>query len=92
MREYGDDSMKLFKAQLAERYKFDKKRPVFTKDALWKDFDSFIKEYPVILSTTHSLRNCASANYLFDYVVIDEASQVDIVTGALALSCARNQV
>ncbi|NLB77482.1 MAG: AAA family ATPase [Clostridiaceae bacterium] len=92
MREYGDDSMKLFKAQLAERYKFDKKRPVFTKDALWKDFDSFIKEYPVILSTTHSLRNCASANYLFDYVVIDEASQVDIVTGALALSCARNAV
>ena len=92
MREYSDDSMKLFKAQLAERYKFDKKRPVFTKETLWKDFDSFIKEYPVILSTTHSLRNCASANYLFDYVVIDEASQVDIVTGALALSCARNAV
>lgn len=92
MREYSDDSMQLFKAQLAERYKLDKKRPVFTKDALWKDFASFIKEYPVILSTTHSLRNCASANYLFDYVVIDEASQVDIVTGALALSCARNGV
>ncbi|HHX59165.1 MAG TPA: DUF2726 domain-containing protein, partial [Epulopiscium sp.] len=27
-----------------------------------------------------------------DYVIIDEASQVDIVTGALALSCAKNAV
>jgi len=24
-------------------------------------------------------------NYLFDYVIVDEASQVDVVTGALAL-------
>jgi superfamily I DNA and/or RNA helicase len=45
-----------------------------------------------MLSTTHSLRKCASENYLFDYVIIDEASQVDIVTGALALSCAKNVV
>ena len=33
-----------------------------------------------------------SENYLFDYVIIDEASQVDLVTGALALSCAKNAV
>ena len=57
-----------------------------------KDFETFINEYPVILSTTHSLRSCASANYLFDYVIVDETSQVDIVTGALALSCARQAV
>src|SRR5690606_38325745 len=42
--------------------------------------------------TTHSLRNCVANNYLFDYVLVDEASQVDIVTGALALSCAKNAV
>ncbi|WP_309568888.1 AAA domain-containing protein [Clostridium estertheticum] len=42
--------------------------------------------------TTHSLRSCVSENYLFDYVIVDEASQVDIVTGALALSCAKNVV
>jgi hypothetical protein len=65
---------------------------LFTRDSLWKDFGSFIKEYPVILSTTHSLRSCASNNYLFDYVIMDEASQVDIVTGALALSCAKNAI
>lgn len=29
---------------------------------------------------------------VYDYLIMDEASQVDIATGALALSCARNVV
>lgn len=92
IKKYGEDSMKLFKAKLAERFSNNKERKLFTKECLWKEFGSFIKEYPVILSTTHSLRTCAGTNYLFDYVIMDEASQVDIVTGALALSCAKNAV
>lgn len=92
MKEYSGNSMKLFKAKLVERFSTGGNRNVFSDDVLWKNFDSFIKEYPVILSTTHSLRSCASENYLFDYVIIDEASQVDLVTGALALSCAKNAV
>lgn len=90
--EYSENSMKLFKAKLAERFSKHKERKLFAKGSLRKDFESFIKDYPVILSTTHSLRTCASPNYLFDYVIIDEASQVDIVTGALVLSSARNVV
>ncbi len=31
-------------------------------------------------------------NPLFDYVIVDEASQVDLVSGALALLCAKNAV
>lgn len=92
MKEYSRSSMDLFKAKLADKYGGGGSRTNFTRDALWKNFDSFIKEYPVILSTTHSLRSCAKNNFLFDYVVIDEASQVDFVTGALALSCAKNAV
>lgn len=92
MKSYSKDSMILFKAKLAERFKSSANRIVFDNNAIWKSFDSFIKEYPVILSTTHSLRNCACENYLFDYVIIDEASQVDLVSGALALSCAKNAV
>ena len=92
MKKYSENSMKLFKAKLAERYGVYKERKVFTKESMGKDFSSFIKEYPVVLSTTHSLRSCMSANYLFDYVIMDEASQVDIVTGALALSCAKNAI
>ncbi|MDD3654373.1 MAG: AAA domain-containing protein [Desulfotomaculaceae bacterium] len=90
--KYTENSMKLFKAKLADRYLCHQERQLFTQESLWKDFNTFIKEYPVILSTTHSLRSCAGANYLFDYVIMDEASQVDIVTGALALSCAKNAV
>lgn len=92
IKEYSENSMKLFKAKLAERFSKHKKRRSFDNDTLKKDFGIFIKEYPVVLSTTHSLRNCISTNYLFDYVIMDEASQVDIVTGALALSCAKNAI
>lgn len=55
---------------------------------------SFASEYPVILSTTFSSRGTIGqgAEFLFDYVIMDEASQVDVVTGALALSCAKNAV
>jgi len=96
MKAFSDDSMKMFKAALARRYHQDidaeNQRKVFSNDALWKDYERFISEYPVILSTTHSIRKCAKDPYLFDYVLIDEASQVDIVTGSLALSVAKNAV
>ncbi len=92
IKKYSEDSMRLFKAKLAKRYGNKGQRPLFTKDSLRKDFDSFIHEYPVIMSTTHSLRSSAAPNYLFDCVIMDEASQIDIVTGALALSCAQRAV
>ncbi|WHY72883.1 AAA domain-containing protein [Fictibacillus enclensis] len=92
MMEYQIGSMKLFKAKLANKYKFNKERLNFQANKFKESLDFFIDEYPVILSTTHSLRNCVSQNYLFDYVIIDEASQVDILTGVLALSCAKNTV
>lgn len=55
---------------------------------------SFASEYPVILSTTFSSRGTIGqgVEFLFDYVIMDEASQVDVVTGALALSCSKNAV
>jgi len=92
MKEYSENSMKVLKSNLAQKFITKGSRTIFSKDVIWKNFEGFIKEYPVILSTTHSLRSCASENYLFDYVIVDEASQVDIVTGALALSCAKNVV
>jgi len=60
MKEYSENSMKLFKAKLTQRYKTGGNRDVLSEDSLWKSFGAFINEYPVILSTTHSLRSCAS--------------------------------
>ena len=36
--------------------------------------------------------NSLNSDVVYDYLIMDEASQVDIATGALALSCARNVV
>lgn len=86
-------SMKLFKDKLANKYKSrTNKRPIFSTEDLWRNFNQFVNEYPIILSTTHSLRNSGGRHHLFDYILVDEASQVDIVSGALALSSAKNAV
>src|SRR5699024_12192684 len=70
MKSFIVYSMKMFKAALARRYHQDidaeNQRKVFSNDALWKDYERFISEYPVILSTTHSIRKCAKDPYLLD--------------------------
>lgn len=91
MKEYAENSMKVFRSSLAERYS-QQERPVYEIADLREKSDSFIKDYPVILSTTYSLRSSLSSNVVYDYVIIDESSQVDLCTGILALSCARNAV
>lgn len=90
--QYKTESMALLELHLSQKYDLSQVRQQFEEDVLWKNFEVFSKEYPVILSTTHSLRNCMGENFLYDYLIIDEASQVDIVAGGLALSCAKNVV
>lgn len=91
MQSYSDMSLKVFKASLAERYRKGRAKEYKIED-LKKDSESFIKDYPVILSTAYSLRSSLSKNVTYDYVIVDESSQVDLCTGALALSCAKNIV
>ncbi len=91
MKEYAELSMKLFKYELYVRYR-ERTRHIYSLDDLWRNSEKFISDYPVILSTTYSLRSSLSFYTCYDYVIIDEASQVDLVTGALALSCAKKAV
>ena len=83
-------SMTVLKDELARKYKNKRSRVKFEKDDLWKNSDKVLEEYPVVLSTTFS--STSSLKIVYDYVIMDEASQVDIATGALALSCAKNAV
>ncbi len=92
VEEFTDISLRCFRAKLAKRYKYKEARKVFTLDSLWKDPDEFLKEYPVVLSTTYTARSSLGKNAQFDYVIMDEASQVDVATGTLAVSCAKNAV
>lgn len=64
----------------------------FAKEELKTSAIKFVKKYPIVLSTTYSSRNSFKSNFLFDYLIMDEASQVDIVTGTLSLSSAKNAV
>ena len=91
MKEYSALSAKNFRAKLVERYAH-KNRTIYDIDDLWKKSSEFIDDYPVILSTTYSLRSSLSNDVMYDYVIVDESSQVDLCTGALALSCARKAV
>lgn len=85
-------SMAMLKDILAKKYDGREKRVHFTEEDLWKNPASVLAEYPVILSTTFSSRNSLSKEVVYDYLIMDEASQVDVATGALALSCAKNVV
>ena len=85
-------SMMYFKDQMAGKYRGSEKRTVFDRSIFHQKSAMLVKEYPVILSTTYSIKNCLEENFLYDYIIIDEASQVDLVTGVLAMSCAKNMV
>lgn len=95
IEEYTALSKKLFNHFLYLRYRKIKKRKKFEIFDLRKDAESFVEEYPVVLSTSYSARNSLgtpSTPYIFDYVIMDEASQVDVSTGLIALSVAKNAV
>ena len=89
--ELTDASLSLLKNKLCEKYGKER-RTVFTDvKQLFTMSAEVCKQYPVVLSTTFSARTSVP-NHVFDFIIMDEASQVSIETGALALTCARNAV
>ena len=50
----------------------------FTQKDYKKRFTEFIKRYPVITSTAISFMSSIESKFMFDYVIIDESSQVPI--------------
>lgn len=89
--ELSNGSMLLFKDALAKKYK--DVPPIEFGDV--KDIssqkDDFCTRFPIVLSTTFSARTSVHEQ-VYDYLIMDEASQVAIETGALALTCAKNAV
>ena len=83
-------SQDILKSVLYEKYS-KRERPVFTGDDLWKNTEVVCEQFPVVLSTTFSARSSLK-DYTYDYLIMDEASQVSIDTGALAMTCAKNAV
>ena len=92
MDELTQKSLRLFRAELAARYPWKSGRKRFEKSDFRRDSAAFTNEYPVVLSTTYSIKGTLGIDHIYDYLIVDEASQVDLATGVLAFSCARNIV
>ncbi|WP_104088083.1 AAA domain-containing protein [Arthrobacter sp. GMC3] len=84
-------SVQAFRAGLHQRYS-KLSRQIYEPTSYKRLFASFAQDYPVILSTCHSLGRSLPDGYLLDYLIIDEASQVDLLAAGLALKSARNVI
>ncbi|WP_373836636.1 AAA domain-containing protein [Jeotgalibaca arthritidis] len=87
LEDLTDKSMRYLNQELSKTIPLNSS---FTSDNYKKDFSNFIKRFPVIGSSTHSIINSIADGAVLDYVIIDEASQQDIVPGILSLGCAKN--
>lgn len=85
--EFINLSMNYFMKYLSLHYRSERK--VYSLLDMQKDPLSFVHDYPVVLSTTYSSRKSLGDSFKFDYVIMDEASQIDVVSGTLALSSAK---
>jgi superfamily I DNA and/or RNA helicase/very-short-patch-repair endonuclease len=91
LKRFIDTSKEIFNSALFEKYKH-LRTPAFSVEDYRNQFGDFVKHYPVILSSTLSLHTSIPKGYLFDCLIIDESSQVDIIKSAVCFSCCRNAV
>lgn len=84
-------SKTIFKSFVTNK-KYGTKNFKFDKKTYRKQFIDFVKKYPIVYSTTHSILSCSGDEFLYDVVIVDESSQVDLVTATIAFSCAKKIV
>lgn len=84
-------SWRVLRGALRGRYGHLKRRR-YESGTYRRAIGSFLQDYPVVLSTCHSLRASIGIEALLDYLIVDEASQVDLLAAAPALACARNLI
>lgn len=97
-KQFTEESVQILKNKLAIDYMKkinycgNEKRRKFEMADLEKIPKEFLNEYPVVLSTTHASGACLRRGTVYDYLILDEASQINIVSGAMAFSVAKNVV
>lgn len=72
-------SLSLIRQQLFKRFGGDYRRQVYSLEDLGENsvvYESFKKDYPVVISTAYSATKSVAGQALFDYIVMDEASQI----------------
>lgn len=87
--EYIAKSRDMLFEKIKSKY-LDKPIEAFTMADYKIKFPAFIRKYPIILSTSHAILSSINQNMLFDYLIVDEASQSDLLSSVLAMSAAKN--
>ncbi|MDF2655553.1 MAG: hypothetical protein K0R19_2027 [Bacillota bacterium] len=89
----SEKSKAILQAELYERFqeRLDI-RLAFDKATYDQEFYAFVKEYPIVFCSPDALRGSIAQDFLYDYIIIDDASQVNLAAATLALSCCRNAV
>lgn len=85
-----------------KRYIFENTTEIFKEDELtfkWSHeraikAEEFLKDYSAVTSTIHSVLSLFedSLDYKFDYVIMDESSQTNVINGLLAMYCAKRLI
>lgn len=88
---YVNVSNEVLKRKLYAKY-INLRTIEYTYENYRNNFSNFINEYPIVLSTSYALIPSADKGYVFDYLIIDEASQTDLLSSVLAMSCAERLV
>ncbi len=91
-KEYIELSDKILKGCIYYRYKKAPSEPISLQNHLRK-FGQFVNFHPVILSSALSLKySIPNKDFIFDYLIIDESSQLDIITSAVCFNYCRNAI
>lgn len=91
IEQFKEYSMEILKSGLYEYYMNSEEM----KDSQEEGENENSKQkinYPILTAARDSFINLIEKNNIFDYVILDEASDMDIVTGALALARCRNVI
>ena len=90
LEEFRKESERKLMSHLLGRYRALEDK-TFSATGYRNDSD-FLIHYPIVLSTTFSLQNSKPKSVLFDYVIIDESSQVNLTSALPSLAAAKNAV
>ena len=94
-KQLKDLSLAYVKQLMFERYGGNHTKGFYSFEDIGEEsarYDEFLNDYPIVLSTAYSATKCVAASSMVDYIIMDEASQIDLSTGLLALSVAKNAV
>ncbi|TDW69668.1 AAA domain-containing protein [Kribbella pratensis] len=90
VEEHSQLSVQALHAALGERYATT--RTTYNAKTYRNNFQRFAADYPVLLSTCHALRGNLPFGQLLDYLIIDEASQVNLLAAGVAFASCRNLI